>query len=240
MKKNLVTATCIILVVAMVAGLTILFLSNYCCTTAGEKIGALGGVLGGVLGALGAALAVFLTLSGQRRDEAETIRDAARREIQEFGRLVSGHLDTCGRIAAGTVRVTAQGLSTIMAMPRPVIYEAIADRIGRLERGENYVTFYARIAEAERLVAILAARDQPAGIGEETVPPPFPMRRNDVELVVTAWMDAASIALHILNPQPRPTDYDTQVELSFRNDLEEALRQARATFPDDSIPQPPT
>lgn len=229
-----------ILVIGLIAALTILFFSNYCCSTAGERLGALGGVLGGVLGALGAALAVFLTLRGQRQDEAETIRDAARREVQEFSRLVSGHLDTCSRIAASTVHITAPALSTIMAMPRPVIYQAIADRIGRLDRGENYVTFFARIAEAERLVAILAARDQPAGIGEGRVPLPLPMGRNDIALVANAWMDVASIALHILNPQPRPRDFDAQVEHSFRGDLEEALQQARATFPDDSEPRPPT
>src|SRR6266851_2661454 len=60
-----------------------------------------GGVLGGFIGALGSALAVFLTLRCQRRDEAKSIRDAARREIQEFSRSVTGNLDTCREIAAG-------------------------------------------------------------------------------------------------------------------------------------------
>src|SRR5258708_673430 len=107
----------IVLVIVIAAVLAILFLSNYCCSTPGEKLGALGGVLGGLLGALGAALAVFLTLRGQRRDEAETIRDAARREIQEFSRLVAGHLDICREIAAGTARAPRRDLPTIMVMP---------------------------------------------------------------------------------------------------------------------------
>src|ERR1700674_4220084 len=109
----------IILVIAITAALLILFSSNYCCSTSGERLGALGGVLGGLLGALGAALAVFLTLRGQRRDEAETIRDAARREVQEFSRLVAGNLDTCREIAAGDVRVPRQDMPTIMLMPKP-------------------------------------------------------------------------------------------------------------------------
>jgi hypothetical protein len=223
----------VVLVILAPVVLAMMFLSNYCCSTAGERLGALGGVLGGLLGALGAALAVFLTLRGQRRDEAETIRDAARREVQEFSRLVAGNLDTCRDIAAGTVRIPPGDLPTIMLMPKPVIYQAIADRIGRLDRAESYVTFYARIAEAERLVAILAARSQPPAIGEGRTPLPLPIGRKDIALVASSWIDIAGIAMHLLDPQPRPADFINQVDQSFRSRLEEAFRSARATFPDD-------
>ncbi len=104
----------IVLVILVTAAFAILFSANYCCSSHGEKLGALGGVLGGLLGALGSALAVFLTLRGQRRDEAETIRDAARREVQEFSRLVAGNIDTCREIAANTVSIPRQDLPTIM------------------------------------------------------------------------------------------------------------------------------
>lgn len=225
------TATFLVTVIA--AALVIPFAANYCCSSPGERLGALGGVIGGLLGALGAALAVFLTLRGQRRDEAETIRDAARREVQEFSRLVAGNLDTCREIAAGTVRVPRQDLPTIMLMPTPVIYQAIADRIGRLDRADAYVTFYARIAEAERLVAILAASGQLSAIGEGRTPPPLPLDRHDIALIARSWIDIAGLAMHILDPQPRPVDYDDQVERSFRTRLDEAFRSAQAIFPDD-------
>lgn len=224
----------IVLMIAVTAALATLFSSNYFCSTSGEKLGALGGVLGGLLGALGAALAVFLTLRGQRRDEAETIRDAARREVQEFSRLVAGNLDTCRWIAAGTVRIPRQDLPTIMLMPKPVIYQAIADRIGRLDRADAYVTFYARIAEAERLVAVLAASGQPPAISEGRIPPPLPMGRQDITLIARSWIDIAGLAMHILDPQPRPADYANQVEESFRRQLDEASQSARAIIPDNS------
>ena len=221
------------LVIVVTAALVILFSSNYCCSTPGEKLGALGGVLGGLLGALGAALAVFLTLRGQRRDEAVTIRDAVRREIQEFSRLVAGNLDTCREIAAGTVRIPRQDLPTIMLMPKPVIYQAIADRIGRLDRADAYVTFYARIAEAERLVTVLAASGQLSAIGEGRTPAPLPIGRQDITLIARSWIDIAGLAMHILDPQPRPAGYEAQVEQSFRRRLDESFRTAQAIFPQD-------
>ncbi len=80
-RASWISPIAIVLVTAITAALAILFSANYCCSTPGERLGVWGGVLGGLLGALGAALAVVLTLRGQRRDEAETIRDAARREV---------------------------------------------------------------------------------------------------------------------------------------------------------------
>lgn len=222
------------LVIVITVALSVFFLLNYYRSTAGEKLGALGGLLGGLLGALGAALAVFLTLRGQRRDEAETIRNAAWREVQEFGRLVAGNLDTCREIAAGTVRIPRQDLPTIMLMPKPVIYRAIANRIGRLDRADAYVTFYARIAEAERLVAVLAAGGQPpAAIGEGRISPSLPIGGQDIALIAKSWIDIAWPAMHILDPQPRPPDYNNQVAQSFRSRLDEAIRSARTKFPDE-------
>jgi hypothetical protein len=90
-------------------------------------------LLGGFVGAMGAALAVYLTLSGQRREERRRIHDAIIREVISFARLAIGKLRTCNDIHAGIVGWPVSKLAEIMQMPAPIIYPAVADRIGLLK-----------------------------------------------------------------------------------------------------------
>jgi hypothetical protein len=103
-----------------------------------------------------------------------------------------------------------------------------------LDRADAHVTFYMRITEEERLVAVFAASGRLPAIGESRVPPPLPLGRLEVAYIASSWIDIASLAVHILDPQLRPPDFDDQVERSFRTRLDQALRSAQATFPDDA------
>jgi hypothetical protein len=56
---------------------------------------ALGSVIGGIIAALGAALAVYLTLRGQRQDEAEKISTGIVMEVAQLAKFPLEQLATC-------------------------------------------------------------------------------------------------------------------------------------------------
>jgi hypothetical protein len=54
----------------------------------------------GIVGATGAIYAVYLTLSRQRREEAEKVRAALKTEISTYAKYVIGALKICEGIAS--------------------------------------------------------------------------------------------------------------------------------------------
>jgi hypothetical protein len=122
---------------------------------AGEIAGALGNILGGTIGALGSAAAVYIMLKGQRDEEAEKVSAAVLREVVELSKSPIGQLGACAGIQTGQIRCQKSTLKQLFQTPTPVIYPAVADRIGRLPRPTLVVTFYSQLQETRGLVAVI-------------------------------------------------------------------------------------
>jgi hypothetical protein len=191
----------------------------------GELLGALGSVVGGVIGALGAAFAVYLTLNRQRKDERRRTFDAVVREVIEFTRLALGHLTTCENIHSMTIELPANRLplAMAMAMPKPIVYPAIASNIGRLTRPQLVVGFFTRPAEIENMLVMItqAARSSVNAMPE------------DIVHIARAWIDVCELGRSVINEQTPDSDFDAHVRATILSDLESALPRARALFGED-------
>jgi hypothetical protein len=189
--------------------------------TRGEVLVALGSVVGGLLGVLGSAAAVYLMLGGQRRDERKRIIKAILREVVEFSRVVMGHLETCENIHSGKAVIPATLLPTIMQMPKPVVYPAIADRLGRLQDPQRVVTFFTRMSEVEAMAEVIGAQRDRAI--------PF-LTGADVVKIATAWIDICQIGRLVIAEERSAPDLESQTRAIILERIDETLARARTTF----------
>jgi hypothetical protein len=203
--------------IALVALLVFLYFSE----PKSDKLGAIAAIFGGVVGASGAALAVYLTLVGQRSDEAEKVESTLRMETAELGRLAYGRLQVCEEILANRVPIPVAHLESIMWMPEAVVYKATADRISRLPYGQLFVVFHARIAEATSLAAVLAAQAGPESFHGRPLPASTVTAEN-ATLMLAAWSDVCDIARSILRPGPESHQLAATSILACLADLDEA------------------
>jgi hypothetical protein len=198
--------------------------------TRGELLGALGSAVGGVIGALGAAFAVYVTLNSQRKEERQRSKDETQRsfsaivrEVIEFTRLALGHLTTCENIHSMAVQLPANRLPLAMAMPKPIVYPAIAGNIGRLARPQQIVGFFTRPAEVENMVVLIAQ----AARGSVNVMP------EDIVHIARAWIDVCELGRSVINEQRPRSEFDAQVRATILGDLDSALPRARSIFGED-------
>jgi hypothetical protein len=182
-------------------------------SSAGEVAGATGAVLGGGIGAMGAALAVYLTLLGQREEDTSRTSDAIRREVMEFSRLAIGNLENCVLIAQGTVQVPINQLPRSMKMPEPIVYRALADRLGLTNSPQQVVAFYTRLSEISSMLDIMAAG--PNG--------PRIANKSDVALIAFLWIDILQFAKSIVGGTGIAHQYDDVVRRYSGGDIEWAI-----------------
>jgi hypothetical protein len=173
----------------------------------GDRLAATAAVLGGLIGAVGAALAVYLTIVGQRKDEAEKVEGALRMEVAEHSRLALGLLQVCEGVIAGTCQIPLRDLPTLMQMPEATVYRATADRISRLEYGPLFVVFHSRIAEALQMVntyvaattlrPVLAGRTGDAELSR-AMEARVVVDRDKARTLLAAWFDVCQVGRTIL------------------------------------------
>lgn len=131
-------------------GLFAWFFADLLDSKAGERAAAFGAVIGGIVGAGGAVYAVYLTLARQRNEDTAKVRAAVRTEVTTYSKYVIGALKTCQQIANGVIVVPMSDAPYITkSLVDPVVYPAVADRIGLLPRAQQTIEFYQRITEAK-------------------------------------------------------------------------------------------
>ena len=190
--------------------------------TSGEIIGAFASILGGIIGAAGAAVAVYLTLAGQRKEDRARIRSALVREVIEFSRLAVGHLETCENIRAGVIALPVPKLAQAMQMPSPIIYPAVADKIGLLSSPQSVVAFYAQIVEIAVMIVPTIADD-----------PKFQasiVKEYNIRVLVEAWLDILQFASGIIKNSYHDKAFDQAVRESMLNDIRTQTVSARQNF----------
>jgi hypothetical protein len=221
LRRIIAIAVVVIGLAVFVASVAILSFSLL-SSKSGEIAGAVGSVVGGMIGASGAAAAVYLTLSAQRTEDRTRIRNALVREVIEFSRLVVGHLETCENIRSGVIALPVPKLAKAMQMPTPIIYPAVADKVGLLPSPQNVVAFYARIVELSMIV-VPALADDPAH--QQAI-----LRGQDVRVLVEAWLDILQFAHGILQDTHHDTAFDQAVRESILNDIATQSANARQNF----------
>lgn len=170
----------------------------------------------------GAALAVYLTLAGQRKEDRARIRSALVREVIEFSRLVAGHLDTCENIRAGAIALPVPRLVQAMQMPSPIIYPAVADKIGLLSSPQNVVAFYARIVEVT-MIMVPAISDDPKL--QHSI-----LQTHNIRVLAEAWLDILQFARGIIDHSYHDEDFDRAVRARILTDIQAQITSTRQKF----------
>jgi hypothetical protein len=95
-----------------------------------------------------AAMQQIAAIERQRSEEVANIRDAVRVEVTAFTKDIIAALEVCQHIKTtpNISREQAQLITKILK--GPVVYPAIADRVGLLSHTHATVQFYGRIIEA--------------------------------------------------------------------------------------------
>lgn len=191
-------------------------------STEGEVAGALGSFVGGVIGAGGAVLAVYVALASARDEETRKVSAAVKTEVASLTTYIIGAMEACQQIASGERRVPRRDAGYIIRklFVEPVVYKAVADRIGLLPHPNATVQFYLRISEAKALVESL----QMANVQEEFV------SADNALAIAGSLITALELARGILgrDGDPRMGDWVNEITVSRIN---ECLQSARVSFP---------
>jgi ABC-type Fe3+-siderophore transport system permease subunit len=84
----------------------------------------LGSLIGGFVGAGGAVFAVYLLIRQQRREEANNVSRAIRREVIVLSEILISHLQILAAIKSGAVTITRNKLRSAIMNPDPTIRSA--------------------------------------------------------------------------------------------------------------------
>jgi len=206
--------------------------------TNGEWVNAVDSFAGGLVGAIGAIVAVYLALSRQRKEETKKVSAAVTTEIAALTTYIIGAIRVCEEIRAGTRNVPARHAGYIVRKlsAAPVVYQAVADRIGLLPHPEATAQFYMRIGEVKAMVESLERKTELEGAnnpvaGSGLVPPEF------AERVAEGLGLALHLAKAILDDNTKPVS-STWVHQQMLRQIDERLKSAKTSFPDAEIPFP--
>jgi len=213
---------CFVLI-AILIGLLLLFIfvPALIQSRAGEVAAAIGSIIGGIVGAGGAVGAVYFLIDRQRHEDAANVSDAIRREIIEFNEMVISALSICEQIKSGGVSIMRKDAHNIMRNLDPIIYKAVADRIGLLPHPQFVVKFYARLVEIQQLIEVIAV-----GPGDDSALVPGEEATTLANSLIITIRLAQSIISQVADPS-----LDEQVHRISLAHIDTALESAKRTFP---------
>jgi hypothetical protein len=178
----------------------------------------LGSLIGGFVGAGGAVFAVYLLIRQQRREEANNVSRAIRREVIVLSEILISHLQILAAIKSGAVTITRNKLRSAIMNPDPTIYKAVADRIGLLPY--PVVQFYMRLLEIQNAIQIAVV-----GPGGENVAVPG----GEAQAIAKSVTIACQLARVIISHGPNVDEEISRITLVH---IDEALERAKQSFPE--------
>jgi hypothetical protein len=199
--------------------------------TSGEQAAALGAIIGGMIGAGGAVYAVYMTLTRQRREDIAKVCSAVRIEVTTYCKHVIGALNICEQIATKGLTVPMQdAVYVAKSLVEPIIYPAVADRIGLLPHPQATIEFYMRIGEAKAmLLAMQMKTNSPSAVNVSAIPLIAPA---NAEAVADCFISALQLAKHIVAADdPSRTELDLWVQKITLGKIDAALESAKVIFP---------
>jgi len=154
-----------------------------------------GSFLGGIVGAVGAVGAVYLLTIRQRHEEANNVSNAIRREILELSKVAMEALRICECVKAGCLPIMRKEAYSIMIPSEPIVYRAVADRIGLLPYPQHVVQFYMRMVEIRQAIQIIVVGSP----DDDSAPVPGA----EAETLAKSLIIACQLAQAILSHVPR-------------------------------------
>lgn len=201
----------------------------------GEIAEALGSFLGGIIGAGGAIIAVYLALSRQKDEETTKVSEAVRVEITTFVKYVIGAIEVCEQIAKGIARVPLYNANYIAKnfWFDPIVYPAIADRVGLLPHPQATVEFYMRIGEAKAMLDTMRTKSQQSSATNISAPQELVSKEN-AAVVADSLITALQLAQPIIagvSHSSTETALDSMVSQTVLKQINDCLHSAKQTFP---------
>jgi hypothetical protein len=223
-----------VLTVAL-ATLLLGFFAALIASKAGEIAGALGSLIGGMVGAGGAVWAVFLMLSRQRNEETAKVADAVRTEVTTLVKYVIGAIKICQQIKSGEIQVPRQDAHYIVKnfANDPVIYPAIADRVGLLPHPHATTEFYMRLSETKTMVEMLRIKTDPPGITYSSTPLEY-IKPEFAETVAESLITALQLARPIVaneGDSSGKSQLAVWVQVTVVSQIDDCFKSARVSFP---------
>jgi hypothetical protein len=179
----------------------------------------LGSLIGGFVGAAGAVGAVYFLIRQQRREEANNVSHAIRREIIVLSEILISQLRILEAIKSGEVTIMRNKLRSAIMNPDTIIYKAVANRIGLLPY--PVVQFYMRMVEIQNAVQIAVV-----GPGGENVAVPG----GEAETIAKSVTIACNLARVIIS-HPASPSVDEEIGRVTLVHIDEALERAKQSFP---------
>lgn len=233
-----VIAWVVVALIAVIALLLIKFTQLFFADHApADRLAATGAILGGFIGAGGAVAAVYVMLNSQRKDEAEKVEASLRAEVVEFARLATGTLELLTQFVSNDgPALPVHDVQTLVALPEPMVFAAVADRIARLPYGALLVTLHARIAEAKHIANVYRL-SLPKDFADGSIP--YPLTSQQLNTYTTAWFDICTIARMILRADsnaPQLIEAGRTETLRGLDAILETAKKALGTKADSSSP----
>jgi len=225
-------------IVMVMLGITIpIFIIALCCSHGGEIAESLGSFLGGIVGAGGAVFAVYLTLYRQKEEERLKVSESVKIEVTAFIKFIIQAIDVCKNIEASNVQIPlhdAKYIAKNLFVIEPVVYPAVADRIGLLSHPQATVEFYMRIGETKALLDAMeksSQRNSSSGSINVSAPAEYVTKENAsviADSLITALQSAHPI---ISNPSYNREVLDSLVSKTIEYQINECFDSARRIFP---------
>jgi hypothetical protein len=227
-RANVIFGIALFLGLALLCGFFAALLGS---KTAGEVAGALGSFVGGLIGAAGAVVAVYLAISSQRKEESAKVTAAIRTEVASLTTYVLGAVKICQGIADGSQKIPSQDASYILRKiwGEPIVYAAVADRVGLLPHSNATVQFYMRLAEAKAMLESLQiktvhAAETSAAARREMVTPEI------AETIADSLVTALQLARGILGDDVDP-QMSEWVRTEMIGQIDARIQSAMTSFP---------
>jgi hypothetical protein len=180
-----------------------------------------GSLIGGFVGAAGAVAAVYFLIRIQRSEDKTRIRDAIYIEIVAFIKMVIEALQICEHIQKAKLFIEKKKARSLMMHAEPIIYKAVADRIGLLPQPQGIVEFYMRVVEVqEGLRVIVEGPDDDAAI--------IPVE--NAETIAKSLVTACKLARIVILHAPK-SSLDKQISKITLVQIDAALESAGRSFP---------
>ncbi len=173
-------------------------------------------------------------MNQQRSEEIAQVSDAVRTEVTAFVKYVIGAVGICQQINNG-LKIPVQDARYIAKSfwGDPIVYPAVADRVGLLPYPHSTTEFYMRLSEVRSMLEALRTKTDLPSHMNVSVPPQFvtaEFAATIVESLVTALQLARPIVANEGSPSTK-SQLATLVQTTVVGQIDECLVSAKAVFP---------
>jgi hypothetical protein len=181
-----------------------------------------------------AAKLQIAAIDQQRNDEITQVRDAVRTEVTAFAKYVIGAVEIC-KLIKGGLKIPRENARDIAKSfwGDPIIYPAVADRVGLLPHPHATTEFYMRLSEVRGMLEAL--RTKPPSSGGYVVPPPEFVTPDFAATIADSLITALQLARHIVSNDQNPSaksQLAALVQTTVVGQIDECLESAQNFFPD--------